>query len=193
MIAVDVDGVLGDTHTAIAPVLLDKHGVHVTAEDIVRYDFDVVEGVKIGPIIWAAFDDEAFVAQMPVLEGSAQMLNALAKIGRVVIVTARPPHADDWTRSWLSKNTLTFDELIISSEGAKSSCGAHVLIDDYLGNIVEFLENTDGSAVLLSRPWNRDRDELAPWLENGRAEVAESHESVPDRVKTLVAAALDAR
>lgn len=186
VIAVDVDGVLGDTHSAICPIVFDLHGVQLSPDDIVVYDFDVADGVKIGPIIWKAFDDEEFVGSMPVHTGATEMLTELAQLGQVLIVTARPPHTTDWTHSWLSAHSLVFDELLISTEGGKSSCGADILVDDYLGNVIEFLENTTGSAILLDRPWNRDREVLAEALASGRTQVAASLEAVPSLARQLL-------
>ena len=41
-----------------------------------------------------------------------------------------------------------------------------MLIDDYTGNIVGFMENTSKWGILVDQPWNRlERDSLTEWLD----------------------------
>jgi restriction endonuclease S subunit len=43
-----------------------------------------------------------------------------------------------------------------------------VLIDDFTGNIFDFLTNTKGVGVLVEQPWNRERDALDTFAKAGR-------------------------
>lgn len=50
----------------------------------------------------------------------------------------------------------------------KSDHLTDVLIDDYTVNVLEFLTNTDGVAVLVDQPWNREREALDSFMKAGR-------------------------
>jgi uncharacterized HAD superfamily protein len=73
----------------------------------------------------------------------------------VVVLTARAGDALAWSVEWLKENELPFDEIAGSEEAKKSLHGVDVLVDDYLGNVEEFLENASGTVVLVDQPWNR--------------------------------------
>jgi hypothetical protein len=95
------------------------------------------------------------------------MLAALHDRGhRIVITSARPAEAEALTEQWLERNGLEHDALQPSREARKSEHGADVLIDDYTGNIVGFMENTSKWGILVDQPWNRlERDSLTEWLD----------------------------
>jgi hypothetical protein len=38
-------------------------------------------------------------------------------------------------------------------------------VDDYLENLREYLSNTNGLGLLVDQPWNRDRDDENPDLD----------------------------
>ena len=60
-------------------------------------------------------------------------------------------------------------QMLASVMAKKASVGAtDVLIDDYTGNVLEFLTNTDGVAVLVDQPWNRERADLESFVKAGR-------------------------
>ena len=103
--------------------------------------------------------------------GAWRLLHFLYKRSRVMIVTARSSTSRDWTKVWLNDHWLEYDDVETSVEARKSEHGTLVLIDDYLGNIIEFLNHTRGVAILVDQPWNRDRGELEPFVVAGRAFV----------------------
>jgi hypothetical protein len=72
---------------------------------------------------------------------------------------------------WLENNGFTFDEIVNAKEGKKSFSETNVLIDDYTRNIKEYLTNTRGVALLVDQPWNREREDLASWIEAERLHV----------------------
>jgi hypothetical protein len=51
-----------------------------------------------------------------------------------------------------------------AQEALKSKHGADALVDDYPGNIAEFLSRSTGVAVLVDQPWNQSAEDPAPWL-----------------------------
>jgi uncharacterized HAD superfamily protein len=116
-----------------------------------------------------AQESRDYVIGMNVHEGASRVLTFIHKLHRIVVVTARRGDAaTTWTAEWLKKNGLPYDEVLASSESKKSEHRTDVLIDDFLGNISEFLTNTKGVAVLVDQPWNRTRTELTPFIDGGR-------------------------
>lgn len=188
LIGVDIDGVLGDQITAIVPHVREQFGIELRFEDVTTYTHPLADGRHVGHVLAKTMTDEAFVTSLPVHPGAAEMLAALRQLGRVKIITVRPQVAGPWTERWLHENALSFDEFMLAEAERKSLGGTDVLIDDYLGNVREFLAATDGVAVLVSRPWNQEADERAELEATGRFAVAERLEDVPG----LVAGLLDA-
>ena len=88
---------------------------------------------------------------MPAIAKASDSVNTLIRKYRIVIVTARAPLSDSWTKSWLSKNDIPYDAYVNVKEGSKQNIDfdASILIDDYLGNIEEFLQQSDGVAILV--------------------------------------------
>lgn len=54
-------------------------------------------------------------------------------------------------------------------EEKKSLYRPDILIDDYIGNVKEYLTNTTGTAILVNQPWNNSgRDEMEEWIPQHR-------------------------
>jgi uncharacterized HAD superfamily protein len=170
VVGVDVDGVLADQITAVLPLIQERHDVVLTRSEITEWNLPIKES-DIGQELERSMSSREFVLGMPVHEGAAPMMRFLRETNRVIVVTARKGQALGWTTEWLFRNHLPFDELVGGVEAKKSACAADVLIDDYIGNVVEFLRNTSGLAVLVDQPWNRDRSALFPFTSNGRVVV----------------------
>jgi 5'(3')-deoxyribonucleotidase len=137
-------------------------------EDITDWRLPI-ESTDIAQEIVRAQEDRDYVVKMRVHEGVKRLLKSLHSVHRIVIMTARKGSAGaEWAVEWLRRNGLPYDEVVQGPEARKSEHRADVLIDDYIGNIDEYLSNTDGVAVLVDQPWNRDRDTLAPVIGDGR-------------------------
>jgi len=170
VVGVDVDGVLADQITGILPLIRERHELVLTRSEITEWNMPI-KGSDIGQELERSMSSREFVLGMPVHEDAASMMTFLRETNRVIVVTARRGQALEWTAEWLRKNHLPFDELIGGVEAKKSACAADVLIDDYIGNVVEFLDNTSGVAILVDQPWNRDRSPLLTRASNGRVVI----------------------
>ena len=156
-IGIDVDGVLADQITGVLPRIAERHDVTLAYDDIVDWCLPIKDS-DIKREILRAQEDRSYVIGMPVHEGAGRLLRAIGRAHRLVVITARKGNAAiPWTTEWLKRNGLAHDEVIASSEAQKSTHRTDVLIDDFVGNIDEFLKNTKGIAVLVDQPWNRDR------------------------------------
>jgi uncharacterized HAD superfamily protein len=105
---------------------------------------------------------------------------------RIVVLTARSGDALRWSEEWLQLHDLPFDELAGSAEAKKSLHGVDALVDDYLGNIEDYLTMTPGPTVLVDQPWNRDgRDRLDAFVRGGRLRVVTALEEIPKSLAQL--------
>ena len=157
VVGIDVDGVLADQITGVLPRIRERHDVTLTYNDISDWCLPIKDS-DIKREILRAQEDRSYVLGMAAHEGARRLLKVVCKLHRVVVITARTGDAATlWTTEWLKKNNLPYDEVIASSESKKSEHRTDVLIDDFIGNIDEFLRNTTGVAVLVDQPWNRDR------------------------------------
>ena len=159
-IGVDVDGVLADQVTSVLPIVKERHDVSLVYEDITHWQLPIKDS-DIAQEIRYAQKHRDYVVGMGVHEGARSILKFVRKLHRVIVITARSGDAAvPWTTEWLRNNNLPYDEVVASGESQKSQHHTDVLIDDFIGNIREFLSNTKGVAVLVDQPWNRDRQEL---------------------------------
>jgi 5'(3')-deoxyribonucleotidase len=160
-VGVDLDGVLADQVTGVLPRILDAYGIDLTYEDVTHWRLPLGSTTDIAKEIVAAQEDRDYVLTMAVHPGAQEMLKSLRARYRIVVLTARAGDALEWSVEWLHAKGLYFDEIAGSKEAKKSLHGVDALVDDYLGNVEEFLTNATGPAVLVDQPWNRDgRDVL---------------------------------
>ena len=147
VVGIDVDGVLADQITGVLPRIRERHDVTLTYNDITDWCLPIKDS-DIKREILRAQEDRSYVLGMAAHEGARRLLKVVCKLHRVVVITARTGDAATlWTTEWLKKNNLPYDEVIASSESKKSEHRTDVLIDDFIGNIDEFLRNTTGVAV----------------------------------------------
>jgi uncharacterized HAD superfamily protein len=191
-VGVDLDGVLANQVVGVLPRVEEKYGVALTYDGIVDWQLPIV-GVSlssdIATEIVAAQTDRAYVLTMPLHQGAREMLNALRREFRIVVLTARSGDALEWSVEWLRLNELPFDELTGSKEAMKSEHGVDALVDDYIGNVEEFLKNTTGPAVLVDQPWNqKGRNALSEYVAANRLLSVNSLAAVPGALAHLARA-----
>ena len=160
VIGIDVDGVLADQITGVLPRIAKRYGVVLTYDDITDWCLPIKDS-DIKREILRAQEDRMYVIDMPVHEGARRLLKFIGELHRVVVITARKGNAAiPWTTEWLKKKRLGYDEVVATSEARKSTHRTDMLIDDFVGNIEDYLKSTKGVAVLIDQPWNRDRRTL---------------------------------
>lgn len=167
IVGVDLDGVLGNQVIGVLERENKRLGLALTYEQVIHWDFKFGD-TSFVPAIRTALEDPQYILQMPVHEGASQMLRELSEAYVVRILTVRPADVLGLTESWLATNQLAYDDLVPAEEALKSRHGADALIDDYAGNIAEFLSESRGIAILVDQPWNQSVAELAPWLDSRR-------------------------
>jgi 5'(3')-deoxyribonucleotidase len=181
-IGIDVDGVLANQISGVLPRIQRRHGISLMYEDVSNWRLPI--GLTdIAKEIEEAMGDSSYVLAMPIHDGAKAVLDLLYRSHTIRVITARPPDAQKWTQSWIDKNALSIDSLASVNEKGKSVFATDILVDDYLGNVEEYLSSTNGTAVLVDQPWNRERDCLKGYLDRGRVFVISSLCELPDIVK----------
>jgi uncharacterized HAD superfamily protein len=167
-VGIDVDGVLADQITDVLPLVKARHNVTLGYADITDWQLPIKDS-DIKREILRAQESREYVLGMRVHEGAKRTLAFLHKNHRLIIITARQGEAGaKWTTEWLQQHNLPYDEVIAGSEAKKSEHRTDVLVDDFIGNIDEFLTNTLGVAVLVDQPWNQERTNLERFINEGR-------------------------
>lgn len=182
IVGVDLDGVLADQVVDVLPRIKQRLGIDLSYNQITEFrlplgDTDLAAEIRDAQL------DESYLREMPAFAGAADIVSELRRTYRVVLITARPPASRDVTNAWLRVNHFEFDSIVHAVESKKSAHGLDVLVDDYTGNIAEFVAESEGLGILLDRPWNRsDRIDLERWLGRGRAIVISSLDELPNRL-----------
>jgi uncharacterized HAD superfamily protein len=165
-IGFDVDGVLADQITGVLPMIKQRHDVALAYRDITDWRLPIKD-TDIAQEIVRAQEDREYVLGMRAHEGARRVLDFLHETNRIIVITARKGEAaTTWTAQWLRRNKLPYDEVVGGTEAKKSEHRTDVLVDDYIGNVLEYLANTHGVAVLVEQPWNRDRADLAQFADS---------------------------
>src|SRR5262249_32133038 len=152
----------------VLPLIRQRHDVDLKYKDITHWRLPIKTS-DIAQEIVRAQEDRNYVLGMRAHEGAKRFLKLVHKAHRIVVITARKGDAGDpWTAQWLRKKGLPYDQVVAGAEARKSEHRTDVLVDDYDGNISEYLANTDGIAVLVNQPWNQDRESLKSFVEAGR-------------------------
>lgn len=188
MVGVDIDGVLGNQVDGVLARVNARLGASFTYEDVIHWDVPLGDS-SFKPEIAEAMKDPRYVLDMPVHNGSREMLAALREAYTVKVITVRPASVMRLTEQWLTANGLPYDELVRGEEELKSKHGVDALVDDYPKNLAEFFNNAEGPGILVDQPWNQDTSELAPALESGRLMRASHLREIPPLLAGLLACA----
>lgn len=187
-IGIDVDGVLADQITGILPLATAKSGKAYVYDDITQWDLPVGDSNIAEIIKEEQSRNKRYIESMTLHVGAVEALDELISKYRVAIVTARDPSTDTWTKAWLKKNGVPCDHYENKKEGTKQNADTDIrlLVDDYPGNVSEFLRVPGHKAVLFSQPWNRGHG-LQAEVDSGRLIVASNWNEVVAAIRTLTA------
>jgi uncharacterized HAD superfamily protein len=150
-IAIDVDGVLADIHSAV----FKKLGLNLTIENITKYDFFDDLGVP-RKTFWMTYK-ELWSQQYQLIplieEDSPQLLEELRTKCEVHIVTTRPKETYQGTMEWLKLRGINFDEIrLLPPKTDKAQFKEYLFIID---DDPALALRDPARVVLFDRPWNR--------------------------------------
>jgi 5'(3')-deoxyribonucleotidase len=178
-IAVDMDGVLVEQVTPVLEKLKREIGVDLQKCDITDWEYPIKEtNIKIE--IERAEQEEEFVQKMPAMEDAIEAIQILSGKFNIVIATSRESSIDSWSRNWLDSHGIPHNELVNTRSQGKTLIGVDLLIDDYIGNIEDFIRNGNQSrqAILFAQPWNQDTRRIDDLIASGRVRIAHSWKGV---------------
>jgi 5'(3')-deoxyribonucleotidase len=187
-IGIDVDGVLANQISGILPRIKRRKGISLSYEDIKEWNLPIGQS-SIEQEILLAMEDREYVLSMPPHSDALYAVNKLYQNNYIDIITARPAVAEEWTRLWLSRHGFSFDSIKSSKEMKKSQFATDILVDDYINNIKEYLNGTNGFAIIVDQPWNKSREDLSEFINCGRLFIIYSLRNLPElaeKIRTVV-------
>lgn len=143
---VDFHGVIADLITAMQKV----KAVEVDA-DTLAWEDPLLNGV------WDWLKQGVLYEHMPVYPGAVEFFGATTT-EYLTIASNSPQEAYPLMQAWLVQNGIAYRNLWLGADKrkpAKEDCH-NILIEDNWDNAVNFASST-GPAILLDRPWNRDK------------------------------------
>lgn len=178
-IAVDMDGVLVEQIVPILQKLKQETGIVLCKCDITDWEYPI-DCTSIKAEIEKAEREEQFVRKMPPMKDAVEALQILSKEFEIVIATSRETCTDCWSRDWLKRHKITYKRFINTRSGGKALSNVDLLIDDYIGNMQEFIINGSPSrqAILFAQPWNQDIRTISDLIVSGRIKIAHSWQTV---------------
>lgn len=190
-IAVDVDGVLAEQVIPVLQRIKEKYGISVSKEQITEWEYPIGD-TDIKREIELAEMEEDFVKSMLPIEGCREALDILAQSFHIVVATSRHPMSDNWTRGWLNANGIKYHRLINTHVEGKSLPEVQILVDDYVGNIEEFVTAGSDSrqAILFSQPWNTDHHSLRSFIAAKQVYIANGWSEVIDLIRRITSSSL---
>lgn len=178
-IAVDMDGVVVEQVIPVLEKLKREMNVDLRKCDITDWEYPIKEtNIKIE--IERAEREEKFVRQMPPMEDAMEAIKILSGKFDIVIATSRESSTDSWSRRWLGSQGIPYKKLVNTRSQGKALLSVDLLIDDYIGNIEDFIRNGTlaRQAILFAQPWNHDTRRINDLLASGRVRIAHSWKTV---------------
>jgi 5'(3')-deoxyribonucleotidase len=178
-IAVDMDGVLVEQVVPVLRKLKQETDVELNKYDITDWEYPF-KGANIRDEIEKAEREEQFVREMPLIKDATEALKVLSKKFDIVVAASREPLTDRWSHGWLDAHGIPYTRLINTRSEGKALSGVDLLIDDYIGNIEEFVrKGPPGSqAILFVQPWNHDTRGITDLIASGKVRIAHSWQAV---------------
>ncbi len=161
-IGIDVDAVLADSD----PIFI-KGLSALTGRELVRrvdspFKYEDAFGISddLMETFWKDFTDNEKWLDIPVISGAVETVEMLRMDHRIFIVSARPPSVTEQTMKWLEKNSLHFDEIVLTDFRDKYEAVSHIgnlefFIEDNPDFAIRFAQN-NVKVILFDYSWNRE-------------------------------------
>lgn len=174
-VAVDMDGVLVEQVIPVLEKLKQEKTIEMNKGMITDWEYPI-GSTNIKTEIEKAEQQEEFVKKMPAIEGAINGIGILSKKYKIVIATSRELITDGWSKNWLEANGIRYERFVNTRSAGKTLAGIDILIDDYIGNIEQFIRNGDENrrAILFAQPWNQDITKIADLIGEGKVQIAHS-------------------
>jgi hypothetical protein len=164
-LGLDIDGVIYKWPETARYLLLTHWGLeNVSFEGRIENHIPA----EINAWLWSeGVKDHGLFRYGSIYKGSREFLAKIEPFCDNVIITRRPFNAIPDTLDWLAYQKLPTAEIhIVGPNKSKSEVTPHcdVYLDDEIGNVNDFLENTKARVIMPDRPWNQDLpDKIMGW------------------------------
>lgn len=186
VVAVDLDGVLGDQVEGVLSRLREESRRSFPRQRIVAWNSRLGR-VPFDKLMQRYLMDPKFVESMRVVPGSKRGMARLMRMAKVAVLTKRPQVTRAPTVKWVYNHFGKKPRVAIFEANPKSRFPARILVDDNLDNAADFAQSgRNRCSVLFSRPWNRDRSSVRPLIEAGKIVVAKDWDQVTKAVRKAV-------
>jgi 5'-nucleotidase len=156
IVAVDIDGVLGETQIHLLDRANPEFGTHVTKNDLKVWNCRIGPST-FGELIERYLLDSEWVMGIPVIRGAQEGVDAIRQSADVIIASDTVPGTESSRIAWIERN-FGFRPVFINTRGTqKANLQADALIDDYEQNLTAFLEpKPERVGILIKQPWNQN-------------------------------------
>lgn len=159
-LGIDLDGVVADFHRGWVRRYCEDFDAAIRAEQVVGWDSltELTHFDDDGAFWhWARGCDPGIFRHLPLIDGAAETLRALAADHRVVVITAKVGWAVPDTLAWLAEHRLPVSDVHFTFEKQEVACD--VYLDDSPHHLVRLLEeHPDATVCRMVRPWNEPVD-----------------------------------
>ena len=152
-IAVDMDGVIANLHDVWLKIYNSDYNDNLRKEDITLWNWHVLCKPECGEKLYRYLDNPDLFRNLPVIEGSQEVLKELSSKYDIFICSA-PYNINNVLPKveWLRKNFPFLNEKNFVFTRNKGILNADFLIDDNPDNFIDFR----GEGLLFDAPHNRE-------------------------------------
>lgn len=153
--AIDLDGVLADTHTEILKRYNRDWNDNLTVEDILYWDMAKISKPECGKQIYRYFEDVDLYDHILPMPHAKEAVDSLRQEGHTVVVATSCFLGTEVAKiNWLLRHKMvdTHTDIIIAEK--KFMINADVLIDDKPQHL-ELFNIEGGMTVAFDHPYNR--------------------------------------
>ena len=157
-LGIDLDNTLANSDAVFRELLKEHYGINLSREDETRR-MEEATGLSTEEVVqlvgegWAT-PDRIF----PLDKNLTYFLSSLHEIYEIYIVTSNHQAPLEVIESWLKRNNVPYDKLVIAEGNEYKTNYVDVLVDDSL-ECVEPHAKAGKQAVLLARPYNKNFNE----------------------------------
>lgn len=165
IVALDIDGTLGDYHTHFLKFASDWCGKPMPPAGDINPGLPLYKHMHVTKDTYRqcklAFRQGGLKRSMPVYPGARELTRAIRKAGAEVwICTTRPylrlDNIDPDTRHWLRRNRIQFDAVLYGDKKYRD-LARNVGADRVVAVLDDLPEMYDQAAALKLKPWLRDQ------------------------------------
>ncbi len=164
-IGIDVDGVIVNQIEGLLKYLNDLYrdqlrGNPLTYAEIDRWNPTLRDDLKIdvGKTIRMLQDIPGYLTSLKIFPYANDIIRSLVHTFKIVLITDRPAEHHSWTEEWMFANKIYYHSIFYTNGNPKYQTEpVNLLIEDKFEHVRDYLENTNGIAIMPIRPWNQDK------------------------------------